>query len=136
MKKLESLSAKECEEQAEKEFKAAIRQHEKTIKEKKALKKKYEDMLAQVRAWVPPSKDHIEFKNFMESQIVGSIDFDCDLRYYEKHKPVKLTGAEWKKDSIETAARNIKYHAEGYEKEIEGNDKRNRWIGLLRNSLK
>lgn len=44
---------------------------------KDATRQRYEDMLAKVEAWEPPTDGHVEFKAFMVEQLRGSIDFDC-----------------------------------------------------------
>ena len=61
------MSIADCEKRAEKEYNQRTKEHNETISKKLALKKKYEDMLAEVRAWKIPSPEHTEFAKFMES---------------------------------------------------------------------
>ena len=49
--------------------------------EKAILKTKYEKMLVKVKKFIPPTPDHINYKNFMIEQIQTSIDFDCSTDY-------------------------------------------------------
>ena len=51
--------------------------NEQYAQEKALTKQRYETMLVKVRAWDPPTEDHERFKEFMESQLTESIDFDC-----------------------------------------------------------
>lgn len=136
LKKFKKMSVKEANEAADKEYKSNIKEHNKTIKEKIELKKKCEDMLAKVQEWLPPTPDHVHFKDFMIEQISGSIDFDCDLTYYLEHKPTKLTGKEWLKQQIDRCEHDIEYHAKGHKEEVERVNQRNSWIKELRGSLK
>ena len=131
-----NLSIEDCAKRAEKEYNQRLKEHNETISKKLALKKRYEDMLAEVRAWKIPSPDHTEFARLMESQIVQSIDFDCDMKYYKENKPQKLTGTQWKREAIADAKRDIEYHTKNEKDDIERNDGRNLWIKQLRDSLK
>ena len=92
LEQVKSLSKKACQGQAEKEYQNQIKEHEEIIQEKKNLREKYDTMLKKVRAWIPPSDDHIELKKFMIEQINTSIDFDCNLKYYESSNLKCLTG--------------------------------------------
>ena len=40
-------------------------------------KSRYQAMLAAVRAWVPPTSEHVGLRDFMVEQLESSIQFDC-----------------------------------------------------------
>ena len=105
------------------------------MKENNDLAKKYKAMLRQVKAWQPPSTEHIEFKNFMISQIEQSIRFDCSNSYYIDNPPQLLTGRKWLEKNIATALKDIDYHTNEYIKEVERANNRNLWLKQLRESL-
>ncbi len=90
---------------------------------------RYQAMLVQVRAWIPPTPDHIEFERFMVEQLQGSI---CN---YTPDKPERLSGADYKVQETDSAKRDIEYHTEQYAKEVERVAWRNDWIQALRESL-
>ena len=131
--KVKAMSLKRATAMAEDEYKDALAYYKKTLRERAALEKKYQDMLAKVKGWTPPSKEHTEFKKFMELQITDSIEGDCRTDYVSE--PVKLSGAAWKKKRLASIMHDITYHTKGHKAELERVAGRNNWIRLLRNSL-
>lgn len=107
------------------------------LEEKRELLKKYEKMLAQVRLFEAPSEDHVNFRDFMESQITQSIEFDCNLEYYAKElKAVdEWTFDSWKEMTEENLTRSVEYHKEQMEAETNRTDNRNKWISQLRTAI-
>lgn len=100
-------------------------------REREALKAKYESMLAQVRGWTPPTSDHIEYKKFMESQIVQSIDFDCsELRA----EPIPAFSA-WCVKKRGSLVWSANYTQQAYEDEVKRVNGRNAWVQALRDSF-
>jgi hypothetical protein len=104
-------------------------------KKKAALRSKYEDMLAQVRRWNPPTSDHVELKNFMIQQIISSIDFDCSMRHYDNNPPQMLPAEDWLRKERKKAADNISYHTKKMEAETTRAEECTRWVQQLRASL-
>lgn len=98
-----------------------------------ATRAAYEAMLEKVRAWEPPTADHVGLWEFMEQQIVDSLKFDC--REYPELEAPLLTGAEWAARKAaelrEAIERNQKWHQE----EVERTAQRNAWVKALRASL-
>lgn len=95
---------------------------------------RYELMLAQVEAWVPPTPEHENFKKFMTEQLTSSIDFDCSTSYL-KTPPVKSPEV-FKAEQIAKAEKDAARDAEEWEKEQERTASRNKWVRDLRESLK
>lgn len=119
-------------EKAEREKKAAYR--DKRIKECNELRSKYEAMLGKVRAWVPPSPDHVNMKSFMEQQIAESIRFDCNTTYLDNVPPV-VCAADWLANAKAEAARKVANYSEEWAKELDRVASRNRWVEQLRASI-
>lgn len=94
----------------------------------------YEAMLDKVRTWVPPSTDHIGFKEFMVSQLTQSIDFDCGDNEYDV-EPQELSAASWLAQQVHEAQRHVEYQDKANAEEIERTEARNKWIADLRASL-
>jgi hypothetical protein len=93
-----------------------------------------EDMAAQVRAWTPPTKDHQGLKDFMLQQIEVSkngVDYSEKSLAEAQAKPATAYYVE----AVSGAARNIKYHTEGNEKEVERSNSRTEWVQQLRASI-
>lgn len=100
--------------------------------DRKAHRARYEAMLAKVRAWTPPTGEHIEMKSFMEKQLLDSISFDCGP---SSPKPERKKRADWYAEALATAKRDIEYHAAENEKEIARARSRTAWVASLRASL-
>jgi len=98
------------------------------------LKLKYEDMLEQVKEWIPPSPDHENFKKFMLDQITESIEHDCDTSY-RWPAPQKKSVDQWRADRIKDLERDIAYHTKENDEELKRYIEKNRWIQQLRQSI-
>lgn len=93
---------------------------------------RYEIMLAKVRAWSPPTTDHIGLKEFMEKQLIESIDFDCGHKW---ERPEPKTRSAWYEAALAAAKRNVEYHIAENKKEIARARSRTEWVASLRRSL-
>jgi hypothetical protein len=135
--KLKAMTLEACQKESKAEYEKAVEHHKAGIKKDAALKSKYEAMLAEVEAWVSPSAEHDEFKNFMREQIVSSIKFDCGGNYH--HDALKnlkpLSGDEWRAKQIDGALKDISYAAKNQKEENERAAGRTKWVRLLRESL-
>jgi len=131
-----SLTPEAADIEAKTEYDAEISRRMESIKESIALRHKYEEMLAKVREWQPPSLEHIELKEFMEEQITKSIKFDYITGdYYEKFPVELLAGKVWLTKKIADITANIARYTKEYEEEVQRTNGRNMWIKQLRESL-
>lgn len=87
-------------------------------------------MLEKVHAWTPPTEGHRGLKEFMVDQIKMSIPEYCD-----RNTSVVATAEEWMEAEVASATRDIEYHAEEYEKEVERCKGRTEWVRALKESL-
>jgi hypothetical protein len=101
--------------------------------EKAAERKRYEAMIALVRAWEPPTKEHGGLQSFMLEQLHTSIDFDCfpDHDREPKREPADVWLAKARAEADKNLARASKNHAE----EVKRAASRTAWIKALRASL-
>lgn len=135
VRRLREMSDSEAEIEAQRDFEKACVDNARQIEKANNLRRKYEAMLKQVKAWNPPTKEHTGLKNFMIDQIVDSIKFDCGVDYYEQSQPQCLTGADWRKKKLGAAIDNYNYHKNGYLKEVKRVESRNQWVKELKESL-
>lgn len=135
MVKLGAMSDAERDAAANAEYDEAVSDRAKAMAKSDALQDKYEAMLKQVKDWVPPSSEHVKFKEFMIEQITTSIEFDCSRDYYENNIPARKSGQEWMMDQVEKIQRRIAFHRDTHRKEVERTNSRNKWIADLRASL-
>ena len=132
-----SLTDDEILQNIDTEYNEESKSLKKSIRENQDLKQKYEKLLAQATAYVPPTPDHVNFKNFMVNQLKESMKFDCSRDYFENKlkRLSKPTIEEWKQNKLESITSNIEYHTKQYEKDVENCKRKNEWIDKLRKSI-
>lgn len=131
---LEVMSAEEAVRAAasaydEQETRRVVR-----LQEIAELRAKYEAMLLKAKAWKPPTPEHQGLSDFMQEQIVRSIEFDCGSSYYEKPTE-RLTGPQWLAEAKASAQRDIEYHTKHHADEVKRCADRAAWVKALRDSL-
>lgn len=132
-KELEEFKLK-SDEQLQKDFEqhvaSEVERYEGYIKEKKELKKKYLEMLNKVYSFEPPTEEHESFHKFMIEQITGSIEHDCNLKYYQEEleKYQNLTFEDYVDKKLKSINWNIDYHGVEAEKEKNRTDGRWEWV--------
>ena len=111
-----------------------IKSNEDRIKENEALKNRYNAMLSKVRSWVPPSDDYRKIKNFMESQLIDSLNFDCSQVYVERIIPKD----EWIQEQVNRTdlVNSMKYHLEQYNRAVVAAEKETQWLKTFSESIK
>jgi hypothetical protein len=131
------MNIAECEKQAKNDYEKRINDHKAGIEKDAALKVKYEAMLAEVDAYIPPSPDHVEFKKFMRDQIIESIKSDCAGNYHQDalKKLWPLSGMVWRQLEIGKCFQDIFYSTKEQEKENRRATERTKWIQQLRASI-
>lgn len=132
--KLNAMSAQDLEDEAMKQYKDSVDYRNKSLAKAKELKRKYEDMLAKAKAYVPPTPDHQGYKDFMVNQIEESIKWDCGTFYYDK-PIVKLPGSEWGKARAEILLNELSHAEQQNKEEIRRAEERTNWIVALKKSL-
>jgi hypothetical protein len=131
-KELESMTPVAAEEAAELAYREAVETRNGYIRDKADLRRKYEAMLSQVRAWQPPTTEHRCLKEFMENQIIQSIDLDCVLF---GERPRLKQGVEWLAEQVHQVEHSIAYHSKHHAAEVERTERATEWVRQLRNSL-
>lgn len=107
------------------------------IKEKEELKEKYENILKQVKDWIPPNEDFYELKSFMIKQLEESINFDCETSFWEeqKNKILNLNVEIYKQDTINNIEESLLSSKRYYKEEVERVKSRNQWKQQLIESI-
>jgi len=122
------------EKEAEIQHSEKMERHIKSLADMRETRSKYKDMLAEAERYESPSENHVEFKRFMISQIVKSIEWDCSESYMGD-APVKLSGEQWLEARIAKLDWDLNYHEKGHAEELDRVNERNLWIKQLRESL-
>lgn len=123
-------------ELADKEAAAAHQDALKGWNERKAERDRYRlrylTMIEKVKAWQPPSADHLPMKQFMIEQLESSMKFDC-VGY--ENAPEPKTGTQWLQAEEASATRSASYGRSERAKELARVKDRNKWVSQLRESL-
>jgi hypothetical protein len=135
LSKLNKMTEQQADSVAKHEYDTERKRIADSITKNNDLMEKYNNMLQQVNAWMPPTPEHFELKKFMVDQITQSIDFDGMGKYYNEHPPKLLTGKEWLATRKADTLRSIDYHTREYAKEVEVCEGRSAWVRALRDSL-
>jgi len=131
MDEVPGLSASDCDQRAAEEFEQALTQHTERQAERYKEEVRYKDMIEKVEQWQVPEA-LAGLRNFMLEQLQGSVKFDCN---YKPERPIRLTGEDWRKEQLRKASRDLAYHTEERDKEIERTRGRNEWLADLRRAL-
>ena len=137
LKALKSKSNKALQEEFDKTIKDGIRNAQNELKNTIIETENYKKMLTQVENWQPPSPDHENLKKFMTDQLKSSLEFD-DMKDYYTRDMISLqseTFVSWRTQIFDSAKKDVKYHEEALQKEINNVKKQNKWIDQLYSSL-
>lgn len=96
-------------------------------------RERYSAMLTEIRAWEPPTPDHVELKKFMIQQIESCWSETEVSDYYST--PLGCPGARWRARRIAEAEKEIAYHTCELENDKSRNKMRNAWLKALYASL-
>lgn len=106
---------------------------EKYLADKDAMRTRYESMLEQIRAWVPPTSEHQGLKDFMVEQIESSIRFDCSD--YLPEVQLRLSPDIYAANEIARLAKEYSRDAQYLAEERDRVAGQNAWVRQLRASL-
>lgn len=131
--RLKRMTTAQADRAVSKAYAEAMSEWERAERERETTRTRYAAMLAKVRAWEPPSSEHVELKRFMVQQLDESIRFDCGDT--SEWKPKRLNGAAWLAKEIERAEADVAYHEEHLAEDVTRAAERTRWVQQLRDSL-
>lgn len=96
-----------------------------------AILQRYDAIMDQVKAWIPPTREHNDFKKLMLQQLEVGRPFGCQPPV----PPDSNTGKMWKARRIRDLQRDIEHYKEEQQKEIERCIQINNATKLLLESL-
>lgn len=116
---------------------SGIKRHTKIKEEKITMKYRYVSMLEKAKEFVPPTKDHVEYKQFMIQQLEDSIVWDCDTSYYDaKIDSLKnLSFEKWLDETLEEKYNSLKRNKKSLQEDNDRINSRNNWIAKLKEVL-
>lgn len=132
--KYNKMTVAEAAEKLKKQSEQSAREREKWIKNAKAIRDRYDDMMLKVNKWKSPTELE-SLKEFMVKQLTESIKFDCAI-LDRNEKEDKTTPKQYLKMLRDMAKRELEYHTESYNKEVDVAKKNAEWVRVLKTSVK
>ena len=133
LQKAKNMTLEEATREAERDYKSALRSHNKAQQSNADLHGRYEAMLQKARNYQSPTKDHDNFKKFMVDQLEESLKFDCS--YSKVKAPQKQTPKQYQAQLIKQAKHDVAYHQKEWKEEVKHARKRTKWVQALMRSL-
>jgi hypothetical protein len=130
LSEINACSDEELEVRAEAKYRTDFEYYEKSKNERDELRGKYDAMLEMAKAYEPPTPEHTGYADFLVSQIVESIKWDCNPSI-----PVKLTGAAYKEERLSKIKWSLDFHIKERDAEIKSAADRTTWVRELKKSL-
>lgn len=127
----EKWSATQANAEAKKLYDRETREYLASVAKNNALRIRYEKILVEAESWNPPTPEHEGLKKFMVEQLQQSLEFDC----HTPKKPIRMTGEEHKRATIEDAHQSISYSMEEQGKETQRAHDRTKWVVDLRENF-
>jgi hypothetical protein len=115
--------------------------HQKAIVRTNENRNKLMEILRKAKSYQPPTEDHTGIKEFMIQQLTETIKYDGETKYHDENlmeienELSSLNAAKIRKDLIQKANRDLKYHMEEQEKEVKRCEDSNRWVEQFIESL-
>ena len=131
LERLQNLHLEQARVEAQVDYDKAFADHTKYMNDLALENKRIDTMIEKVKAWVPPTSDHTELKDFMLGQLRIS---KHDPQYYSAF-PKLQSGADWLQNQLTKAKRDVAYHTEELEKDVRRANERTLWVKRLRESL-
>lgn len=145
LRKIEKYKQRISEtEQWTEEYAAQLAQkaYDKTVVERAREKEEYRQtmlnysaMMFKVDKWQPPTPHHQELRQFMLTQLVNSVDFDCNYSDDYWQVPPAKSGAQYKADELGRLRREIQYLTDSIEQKRRRAAEATEWLKQLRQSL-
>lgn len=139
LKEAKSLSDEEIVNNKVDEILKNKEYYTKKIAEIKINKIKLESILKEVEKWIPPTEEHVGFKNFMIQQITDTISGDCNTKYYDDDlfelEKIIIDPKKIRKDMIDTAKKELVRYTKSLKEELGRCNESNKWVEVLLKSI-
>lgn len=130
LERLEWMTIPQVKAEIQAERESVIAANARYATEHKEKSARYETILEKVRAWNPPSSDHVGLKELMMEQIEISLPGEL----YQQPPPCS-DPQEWLSAKLSKARNDLAYHREHHSKELARTKERNEWVKGLRQSV-
>lgn len=138
VKRLSIMTSKQIEAEFLKWKTRDIKYHTKAIKDQEKTRKKYLNMLEEAKKFVAPTDDHVEYRDFLISQLEESLKWDCGSDYHQEQLAKvkrKKSARAWHREALAGAKYRLKYAKKSLKEEIERVKSRNDWLDQLKKAV-
>lgn len=129
--RLEAMTEEEALAEADAEHEAALKGWREGKNEAEARVSRFQKLLAEVRAWTPPTPEHDNLKNLMIQQL----EMDSTLSGYWNEKPKRTGRASWRGAKLTRLRKDLAYHEKHLAEDIERAKGATAWVQALWNQL-
>jgi hypothetical protein len=118
-----------------------ILRYSEMIQQRKSAAISLNKFLSEAQKYHPPTSEHYGLKDFMIQQLTETIKYDGDSKYFDKElsqaqiELSTLDAERIRKAMIEAANKDIAYHQEEYNKDVQGCERANKWVKEFIESL-
>lgn len=130
-----SMTDDEVTDREKSRIASSIESVKKGLEQAEANLIKLNKVLKDIQDWEPPTDDHIEFKSFMEQQVLDTIKHDADVGYYKRcliDLMIDLSNiptADYiRSQEMERLNKSLSIAKEGMTSEIKRVNERNNWV--------
>ena len=127
---IKTMSIPQLEVKIKERYDSEVASRDEYLADQKKHKEQYAAMLDHVKAWEPPTADHVGLKDFMINQINLSMSRD-----YIPTPPVLLPVNKWVVNEMSRLAKDLEYNRKEHAEEVDRCKGRTQWIKSLRASL-
>lgn len=125
--RLEAMTEKEALAEADAEFGLALMSWRESRAEAQAQVDRFQRLLAEVRAWDPPTPDHEGLKKLMIEQL----EMDATLSDYWNEKPKRAGRASWRGAKLKRLRSDVEYHQKQMAEEDARAREHTHWVQAL-----
>src|SRR6185437_10291153 len=130
---LDAMTEADAQRQQNEEAIARAKLRADSRHKRRQTRQRYEEMIRDTEAWVPPTADHAGLKKFMLEQLRDSVKLDCSE--YAEEEPAPESPAQWLARQRAQTAKDIGRAQSEYAAEVSRANGRNAWIQALYTSL-
>jgi hypothetical protein len=135
LQQVKAMDVDAAQAAADAEYEKAITTYEKIDAERLALRDRYVRMIEQVKAWEPPTENHLPLKELMLDQLEQSMRDDTE-RGQSRDAIERLDGVEWRERMVSKLSSEVVHYQDEIDAENERTKFRNEWLRQLRESLR
>lgn len=137
LEQLKKMTDEDIKKEIDKNYEERIKSINRSIDKQEKDRERYLNMIEKVNEWNPPTKEHLNLKEFAIKQLQESIKHDCENTYIQimKKELRKETISEYRDNMMKLYSKEIEYHNDSYQKEIAAVEGVNKWISDLVNSF-